>query len=205
MMTVFKSFKFTFTAFLVILVASVSPVVFGEITNSGDEDNSSAQASSDCKMKAYTDPEVMAAAMADPAKFMELIALMSNPQTTQSMMECGMDSGQWNDLIANFSDPTKMMNAMTQFMNPQVYMNWMTASMNPQTYQATMNTFMNPAMYMQWMTASMNPQFYAPMYKTMDPQWQQQTTAWMMDPKNYQQMFGSMYKAPIVADATDTK
>ena len=203
MKTHLLSFIYTLTAFTLILMVSLSPVVFGE-TDATKKQEDIAD-SSDCKMKAYTDPAAMASAMADPAKFMQLMTLMSNTQTAQSMMECGMDSNQWSEIIANMSNPTNMMNAMAQFMNPQMYMNWMTASMNPATYQAAMNTFMNPALYMQWMTASMNPQFYAPMYKTMDTEWQQETTAWMMDPNSYQQMFGSMfgsmYQAPVVADA----
>ncbi len=202
MKSAIQSFKFTTIAFLVTLAISLSPVVFGKNDKDTQEENT--QASTDCKMKAYTDPEVMAAAMLDPAKFMELMALMSNPQTTSNMMECGLDTNQWNEIIANMTNPAKMMNAMVQFMNPQMYVNWMNASMNPAFYQS-MNGFMNPALYMQWMTASMNPQFYAPMYKTMDPKWQQEATAWMMDSSNFQQIFDNMFKAPVIAEAPVTE
>ncbi len=196
MKSALKAYKFTIAAFLVVLMICLSPIVLGEIDKDAEQVNS--QAATDCKMKPYTDPEVMAAAMANPAKFMEFFALMSNPQTAYNMMECGMDSSQWNEIIANMSNPTKIMNAMAQFMNPQMYTNWMAASMNPAMYQP----MMNPAMYMQWMTASMNPAMYQPMFKMMDPQWQQETTAWMMDPNNFQQMFDAMYQVPVVAEAT---
>ena len=195
MKSAIKAYKFTITAFIAALLISLSPIVFGD----DEKDTENTQASSDCKVKAYTDPEVFAKTMADPAKFMELMALMSNPQTAQNMMECGMDSTQWNEIMVGMSDPTKMMNAMTQFMNPQMYMNWMAASMNPAFYQSSMNTYMNPALYMQWMTASMNPAFYQPaMNKMTDPQQ-------IMNPNNFTQMFGSFFQAPVVADATVTE
>ena len=172
-----------------------------------DKEEDQEVASSDCTiLAALTDPEMMAATMADPAKSMAFMTLMNSPQSAQAMMECSMDSNQWTGLMANMSNPAKMMNAMSQFMNPQMYMNWMTASMNPQTYQSSMNTFMNPAMYMQWMTASINPAFYqSSMNKTMDSKWQQESSAWMMNPNNFTQMFGSFFQAPVVADATDAK
>ena len=85
--------------------------------------------------------------------------------------------------------PNLMMNAMVPFMNPQTYMNWTAASMNPMTYQQAMTPFMNPNYYMQWMTAFMNPEFYRPM-------------AEMMDMNEYTKMFESMYKLPVVADAS---
>ena len=179
----------------------ISPM-FVVLADSEEQENIQDTAATDCTMPAaFTDPEVMATTMADPAKFMELVALMNNPQTAQSMMQCSMDSEQWTAWMANMSNPTKMMNAMTPFMNPQMYMNWMTASMNPQTYQP-MYAYMNPAFYMQWMTATMNPAFYQPMYKMMDPKWQQDSTAWMMDPTNIQKIFEGFYQPPVVAEAT---
>ncbi len=194
------SFKYSLTAFAVVTLASISTVVFSEADESVKDEN--VQASSECQMKAYTDPEVMAATIADPTKFMELMMLMSNPQTSINMMNCGMDPNQWNEIIANMMDTTKMMNGMAQFMNPQMYMNWMTASMNPAYYTPLMNTYMNPAYYMQWMTVSMNPATYMqPMTQVMDPAWQQQSAAWMMNPATYQKMFESMYQnAPVVAE-----
>ena len=72
-------------------------------------------------------------------------------------------------------------------------MNWMTAMMNPNVLsQHAMTPYMNPALYTQWMTAMMNPAFYQAPMKAMDPKWQQETTAWMMDPTNFQKMFEGM-------------
>lgn len=197
------SLKYTLAAFILILLVGLSTVVFGE----EDANKDVAENAADCKMKAYTDPKALAAAMANPAEFMQIIALMSNPQTAQNMMECGMDTNQWNEIIANMSNPASMMAASGQFMNPQMYMNWMTAMMNPAFYQATMNAYMNPALYTQWMTAMSNPAYFQqPMQKMMDPKFQQESTAWMMNPANFQKMFEGMYNtAPVVADATSTK
>ena len=205
MRNVLVSFKYTFATLVAVLLISLSTLVFGETENTDTKD-SVVEHSAECKMKAYTDPNVMAATMADPTKFMEFMALMSNPQTSINMMNCGMESSQWNEIIANMTNPTNMMNAMAQFMNPQMYTNWMTASMNPAFYQAAMNGYMNPALYMQWMTASMSPAFYSAPMKMADPKWQQETTAWMMNPANYQKMFEGMYNiAPVVADASSAK
>jgi len=198
------SFKYTLAAFTLVLFVGLSTVVFGEANEIAKQEI--AENVSDCKMKAYTDPKVMAEAIANPAKFMEFMALMSNPQTAQDMMNCGMDSSQWNEIMANMTNPANMMAASGQFMNPQLYMNWMTAMMNPAFYQTTMNAYMNPVLYTQWMTASMNPAFYSAPMKMADPKWQQETTAWMMNPANFQKMFEGMYNtAPVVADATPAK
>jgi len=160
-------------------------------------------ASTDCQLpEAFLNAENMANTVADPAKFMQLITLMSNPQSAQTMMNCSTESEQWAAWSKNLSDPTFKMNAAAVFMNPQVYMNWMTAMMNPQTFMSTMNTFMNPALYMQWMTAMSNPAYYQPMTKVMDPKWQQQSTAWMMNPASYQQMFSSFMPGQVVAQTT---
>ena len=198
------SFKYTIAALIAVLLISLSTVVFGESKDS--EEQAIAANTEDCKVQAYTDPQKMAAAMANPAEFMQLVALMSQPQTYQNMMECGMDTAQWNKIVANMSNPASYMAASGQFMNPQMYMNWMTAMMNPNFYTAAMTPYMNPALYTQWMTAMMNPAFYQAPMKAMDPKWQQETTAWMMDPATFQKMFEGMTAyAPVVADATPAK
>jgi hypothetical protein len=200
MKNVLVSFKYTFTALAAVLLISLSTVVFGETDDSAKQDI--AEHANECKMKAYTDPQVMAAAMANPTEFMQLVALLSNSQTVQSMMECGMDTNQWNEIMANMMNPTKIMAASGQLMNPQMYMNWMTAMMNPAFYQASMNTYMNPALYTQWMTAMMNPTFYQAPMKMADPKWQQESTAWLMNPANFQKIFEGMFNtASVVADA----
>ena len=175
---------------------------------SAEEENKAAEtttsyASTDCELpEAFINAENMANAVADPAKFMQLVTMMSNPQTAQQMMNCSTDTEQWAIWTKNLGDPTFKMNAAAVFMNPQVYMNWMTAMMNPQTFMTTMNTFMNPALYMQWMTAMSNPAYYQPMNKMMDPAWQQESTAWMTNPASYQQMFNSFMPGPVVAETS---
>ncbi len=165
-------------------------------------DTSTTVASSDCQLpNAFNNAEEFAKVMADPAQFMQFMTLMSNPQTTQMLMNCSTDTDQLNTWMSNLSNPTYKMNAAALFMNPQVYMNWMTAMMNPQTYTA-MSNFMNPALYMQWMTAASNPAYYQPMYKMMDPQWQQQSSAWMMNPNTFSQMMSSFTNGQFFADAS---
>ena len=157
---------------------------------------------SECELPTvFSNAEEFAKVMADPAQFMQFMTLMSNPQTTQMLMNCSTDTEQLNAWMANLGDPSYKMNAAAIFMNPQVYMNWMTAMMNPQTYTAMAN-FMNPALYMQWMTAASNPAYYQPMYKMMDPQWQQESTAWMMNPNTFSQMMSSFTNGQFFADAS---
>ena len=100
------SFKYTIAALTAVLLISLSTVVFGESKDS--EEQAIAANTEDCKVQAYTDPQKMAAAMANPAEFMQLVALMSQPQTYQNMMECGMDSAQWNKIVANMSNPASI-------------------------------------------------------------------------------------------------
>ena len=157
------------------------------------------------ELAVFYDPEVMANTMADPNKFAQFLVLLSKPETTQALMQCSTDPQQWNIWMAAMSNPTKMMNASAVFMNPQMYTNWMAASMNPQFYNMVMATYMNPALYTQWMNAMSNPAYYQPMFKMMDPKWQQQSAAWMMDPTSYQQMFTAMMQMPGVTNTTVTQ
>ena len=167
-----------------ILTICTTPV-FTDV--SAEEAEAKTAYTSDCTLpEAFMNAENMAVAMADPAKFIELMTLMSKSETMQELMNCSMDTEQWSKWASNVPDPSYKMNAAAVFMNPQVYMNWMTAMMNPQYYQTAMKMFMNPQMYMSWMTAMSNPAYYQSMYKMMDPAWQQKTSAWVMDPSNYQ-------------------
>jgi hypothetical protein len=202
-----KHSKLSLLSIIGILTICTTPL----FSNASAEDENKQEvvvtaSTSDCQIpEAFINSENMANTVADPAKFMQLITLMSTPQAAQSMMNCSTETEQWSTWTKNLGDPIFKMNAATVFMNPQVYMNWMTAMMNPQTFMTSMNTFMNPALYMQWMTAMSNPAYYQPMTKMMDPAWQQKSTAWMMDPASYQQMFNSFTAGSMVADATTTK
>ena len=168
-----KISKLAYSVLAGVLMLSIVPV-FGEVSK--NEQPAVKEPVPSCSVHAaFTDPAVMAATMADPAKFNEFMIAVNNPATAQALMNCSMDPKQWTAWAVNFSDPGKWMAIMTPFMNPQMYANWM--------------------------TAAMNPQFYQPMYKAADPKWQQETAAWMMDPSVYTNMFSSFYP-PVVADAS---
>ena len=126
-----------------------------------DKEITTYSASTGCDLpQAFTNAENMAMALADTAKFMELMTLMSKPETMQILMNCSMDTQQWTKWATNAPNPTYKINAAALFMNPQVYMNWMTAMSNPAYYQG--------------------------MFKMIDPAWQQNASTWMFDPSNYQ-------------------
>ncbi len=196
------SYKYSLAALAVVLLISISTVVFGETTDTIKQDDAVAK-TEDCKLKAYTDPQVMAATMADPAKFMEFLAIFNDPQVPFRAMNTCLDQEQFNEIMAYMSNPASWMSASAQFMNPQMYMNWTAAMMNPAFYTSAMNTYMNPQLYMNYMAAFMNPAYYA---QFTDPKFVEKSTSWMMDPTSFQKMFEGMYNiAPVVADATPSK
>ncbi len=160
----FKS-KASLLSIIGILTICTTPI-FSDLSASEEKEATTTAYTNECQLpEAFENTESMANAVADPAKFMQLVTLMSNPQAAQNLMNCSTDSAQWDTWMKNLSNPTFKMNAAAVFMNPSLYMNWMTAMSNPAYYQ------------------SMN--------KMMDPKWQQQSSAWMMNPNSYQQMFNS--------------
>ena len=139
-------------------------------------------------LKAFTDAEVMADTMADPAKFMKLMNTVNDPRTMHVMMKCSTEPVMWDTWMRGASDPDKMARAMGRFMNPGMYIAWMTAPMNPQV-MAEMTAMADPNRYLTtWPTALSNPTFYQPFMAWTDPAWQQTRLEWMMNPASYQPM-----------------
>jgi hypothetical protein len=153
-------------------------------------------------LKAFTDAEVMADTMVDPAKFAKLMQIVSDPRVMHVMMKCSTEPVMWDTWMRGLGDPVKMMNAGARFMNPMVYFNWMMAPMNPAMY-APMFQMMNPAYYTTWTNAMMNPTFYQPFFAWMDPNWYTPRIAWMTDPASYQPMFNMFsMTAPVAPGQT---
>ena len=139
-------------------------------------------------LKAFTDAEVMADTVADPAKFFKLMNVVNDPRTMHVMMKCSTETVMWDTWMRGASDPDKMMRAMGRFMNPGMVMAWMMAPMNPQV-MAEMTAMANPNRYLvTWPNALANPTFYQPFVAWMDPAWQQPRLEWMMNPASYQPM-----------------
>ena len=86
-------------------------------------------------LKAFTDMEVMAETMADPARFMQLMAVVNDPRTMHVMTKCATEPVMWDTWMAGMTDFNKMSRTMGHFMNPNMYFNWMMAPMNPAMYQ----------------------------------------------------------------------
>ena len=143
------------------------------------------------QLKAFTDMEVMAEAMADPAKFMRLMAVVNDPRTIHVMTKCATEPVMWDTWMRGMTDFNKMTRAMTRFMNPNMYFAWMMAPMNPAMYQPMMQ-MADPAYYSRWMTAMTNPVFYQPITSMMDPGWYTPRINWMMNPQSMQPMFNMM-------------
>ena len=154
-------------------------------------------------LKAFTDMEVMAETMADPAKFAGLMSVVNDPRTIHVMSKCATEPVMWDTWMRGLTDFNKMSRAMTHFMNPNMYMSWMMAPMNPAMYQPMMQ-FMNPAYYTRWMTAMMNPTFYQPVMSMADPNWYTPRINWMMNPQSMQPFLGMMTPGmPAAAPAGD--
>jgi len=159
------------------------------------------------QLKAFTDMEVMAETMADPTKFMQLMAVVNDPRTIHVMTKCATEPVMWDTWMSGMTDFNKMTRAMGHFMNPNMYMSWMMAPMNPAMYQPMMQ-MANPAYYTRWMTALSNPVFYQPITSLADPGWYTPRINWMMNPQSMQPMFNMMnmgnYFAPVPATAANT-
>lgn len=150
-------------------------------------------------LKAFTDVEVMADMMADPAKFAQLMVVVADPRTMHVMMKCSTEPVMWNTWMRGLTDFQKLSQAAARFMNPAMYMNWMMAPMNPAMYQA-MFAMMDPNLYARWMTATANPTFYQPMFAMADPNWYTPRMQWMMDPRSFQPMM-NMFTVPVTVPA----
>jgi hypothetical protein len=143
------------------------------------------------QLKAFTDMEVMAETMADPARFMKLMTVVNDPRTIHVMTKCATEPVMWDTWMNGMTDFNKMSRAMGYFMNPNMYMSWMMAPMNPAMYQPMMQ-MADPAYYTRWMTAMANPVFYQPITSMFDPGWYTPRINWMMNPQSMQPMYNMM-------------
>lgn len=148
-------------------------------------------------LKAFTDMEVMADTLADPARLARLMSVVNDPRTIHVMTKCATEPVMWETWMNGMTDFNKMTRVMMRFMNPNMYMSWMMAPMNPAMYQPMMQ-FMDPAYYTRWMTAMMNPVFYQPVTSLADPGWYTPRINWLMNPQSMQPMFNMMnYGMPV--------
>ena len=143
------------------------------------------------QLKAFTDMEIMADTMADPAKFAKLMTVVNDPHTIHVMTKCATEPVMWDTWMRGMTDFNKMTRVMMRFMNPNMYFAWMMAPMNPAMYQPMMQ-FADPNYYTRWMTAMMNPVYYEPMTSLMNPNWYVPRINWMMNPQSMQPMFDMM-------------
>lgn len=142
-------------------------------------------------LKAFTDMEVMADMMANPAEFARLMSIVNDPRTIHVMSKCASEPVMWDTWMNGMTDFNKMTRAMMRFMNPNMYLSWMMAPMNPAMYQPMMQ-FMDPGYYTRWMTAMMNPTFYQPVMSMADPNWYTPRMNWMMNPQSLAPMMNMM-------------
>ncbi len=160
---------------------------YGQCTNTEDAQFDSIRP----YLTAFTDMEVMAQTMADPARFAQLMAVVNDPRTIHVMTKCATEPAMWNTWMAGMTDFDKMSRSMGHFMNPNMYFNWMMAPMNPAMYQSMMQMG-SPDYYNRWMSAMMNPAFYQPITSLADPDWYTPRINWMMSPQSMQPMFDMM-------------
>ena len=140
-------------------------------------------------LQAFTDMEIMADTLSDPARFARLMSVVNDPRTIHVMTRCATEPVMWETWMRGMTDFDKMTRTMMRFMNPNLYMSWMMAPMNPAMYGPMMQ-FMDPAYQQRWMTAMMNPVFYRPATSLANPNWYIPRFHWMMNPQSMQPLFG---------------
>ena len=133
-------------------------------------------------LRAFTDPERMAAVMANPARFAEWIVALSDPDAVHLMLRCSQEPVMWNTWLRVMTDPEKMMKAAFVFMNPGMYMQWTFAPMNPQVH-AKLAPLADDKLWADWTKKGTNPVFHEPLYSWINPQWWVDRMTWAMDPK----------------------
>ena len=119
------------------------------------------------QLNAFTDMEIMADTMADPVKFMQLMAVVNDPQTIHTMTKCATEPVMWDTWMRGMTDFNKMGRVMGRFMNPNIYFSWMTAMANPVFYQPV-TSLADPNWYTPRMNWMMNPQSMQPMFNMMN-------------------------------------
>lgn len=152
------------------------------------------------QLNAFTDMEVMAETMADPGRFMQLMAVVNDPHTIHVMTRCATEPVMWDTWMLGITDFDKMSRAMVHFANPNLYFAWMMAPMQPAMYKPMMQ-MAQPDYYNRWMTALGNPVFYQPITSLADPSWYAPRIAWMMNPQSMQPLFELMNPAQSGASA----
>jgi|SaaInl7_150m_RNA_FD_contig_21_398435_length_795_multi_45_in_0_out_0_1 hypothetical protein len=150
-------------------------------------------------LKAFTDMEIMADYMSDPAKMATLMSVVNDPRTMHVMMKCSTEPVMWDTWMRNMTDYNKMMRVGMRFMNPMMYMNWMMAPMNPGVWNP-MLSMMSLDSLGRWGNALVNPAFYQPMFAPMDLNWYTPRLQWMTNPQSMQPLF-SMFNIPGMAPA----
>lgn len=142
-------------------------------------------------LHAFTDMEIMADYMSDPAKMAQLMATVNDPRTLHVMMKCSTEPVMWDTWLRNLTDPNKMIRTGMRFMNPTMYMNWMMAPMNPGVWNP-MLSMISPESLGRWGTALVNPAFYQPMFAPMDLNWYDKRLRWMANPQSLQPVYNML-------------
>lgn len=139
-------------------------------------------------LRTFTDPARLSAVMADPVKFAEWLAALSDPDAVHLMVRCMQEPVMWNTWMRVVSNPEKMMQAGMVLINPMVYVNWMMAPMNQQVY-AKLEPLTDDQLWTDWGAKLDNGTFYEPLYSWTNPQWSVDRMTWAMDPNTYGNIF----------------
>lgn len=139
-------------------------------------------------LRPFTDPEIMAEIMADPARLSAWMTALMDPDAIHLMMRCSQEPVMWNTWLRTMTNPVKIASAMIPFVNPVTYLKWMIAPVNPQVY-AGMAPLINGNFYADWGSKLATLKFYEPMYSWIYPQWTFDRVLWSLNPYTYVNMF----------------
>jgi len=135
-------------------------------------------------LRPFTDPEAMAAVMADPAKLSAWMTGLTDPDALHLMMRCSQEPVMWNTWLRAMGNPVKMAKATLPFMNPVTYVKWMMAPIDLDMY-AGFAPFISGDYYVDWANKATTLKFYEPTWSWAYPEWTVDKVTWMLDPQTY--------------------
>jgi hypothetical protein len=136
------------------------------------------------RLLAFTNGEIMADMLAEPAEFARLMEALIRPRNVGAMMSCAPAPVVWDSWIATLSNPEVMSAAASRFTHPGFFARWMMAPFDAEVQQSAAR-MMDPAGLARWSDALSRPGFYAPIMRFMDPGFYTARVQWLSDEKTF--------------------
>ncbi|GEM_PF-658913 len=147
-------------------------------------------------LKAFTDAEVMAETMNDPARFFKLMEVVNDPRTVHVMANCATEPVMWNTWLNGMTNYEKMAAAGIKAMNPAGMVKWMMAPLNMDLWKSAAS-HLDVNRYVRWGKAFLNPKFYRPATDMLtDYKWYAPRLAWFVQAETYTRPLANLVTMP---------